>query len=39
MSLLPLVSKEQEVIDKETFSQPDTEQLFAMYAYLPPLWS
>ena len=39
VSLLPSESNEQGIIDKEILSQPDTEQLFAMYAYLPPLWS
>jgi len=39
MPLLPLESKEQDVTDKGTIPQPDTDHLFALYAYLPPLWS
>jgi len=32
-------SKEQNFIDKQTLSSHDTEQLFALYAYMPPVWS
>jgi hypothetical protein len=39
MPLLPPEGKEQDVTNKGTISQPDADHLFALYAYLPPLWS
>lgn len=39
MPPLPPESKEPDVIEKGILTQHDAEQLFALYAYLPPLWS